>query len=446
VSIDHRTTQPGDLFCAVRGARSDGADFAGFAADRGAAALLVPHQLATPLPQIVVPERQMRREVARVSNLVYAEPSQRLTMIGVTGTNGKTTVVHLISQVLSRCGVTCRELGTLWGRLTTPEAPDLHRQLALFLDQGAEACAMEVSSIALEMHRVDFVDFDVAIFTNLSQDHMDLHGTMEEYFAAKAKLFQPELARFGVVATGDGYGKRLVDSAGIPVVPVDLSEVDNVVHHARGVRFEIDEVGFDVPLLGAHNLMNVLCALRALRHLGYELPRLAKAFAGVTEPAGRLEFVPSDAPFHVVVDYAHTPAALEAVLTSLRVRVGESGRLVCVVGCGGDRDRGKRPDMGRIASALADRAVFTSDNPRSESPAQILADMMAGVGARDDVVVTEDRAVAISEAIRGARSGDVILIAGKGHENKQVIGDEEIPFSDVEVARRALADEGWSPE
>lgn len=440
ISIDHHEVRRNSLFCAVRGSHSNGEDFARLAVESGATAVMTSTPLDLGVPQIIVPEGAMRREVARASSEIFHHPSSDIRVIGVTGTNGKTTVVHLLSQALSRLGSSCRELGTLWGRLTTPEAPDLNRQLRTFVDQGAQFCAMEVSSIALEMHRVDFVDFEVAIFTNLSQDHMDIHGSMERYFNAKAQLFQPELARKAVVYSEGEYGKRLLRESAIPSREVSLSALQQYSVQREGVSFTLEGVEFEVPLIGLHNLANVLCTIGTLVELDYELTEIAQVLASVEEPQGRIEFINEGQPFDVVIDYAHTPAALEAVLEALKVRLDKGARMITVFGCGGDRDRQKRPEMGRVASILSDVVVVTNDNPRSEDPELIAKEIRDGMAHGVDSRSVLDRRGAIRSAVHFARAGDVVLIAGKGHEKKQVIAGREIPFDDVEVTRAILRD------
>jgi UDP-N-acetylmuramoyl-L-alanyl-D-glutamate--2,6-diaminopimelate ligase len=403
--------------------------------DNGAVAVLTTDALDLACPQIVVPRAHDRAAVALASAEVYDHPSRELTMVGVTGTNGKTTVVHLIFQVLERLGRTCAELGTLSGRLTTPEAPDLQRQLRGFVDSGAEFCAMEVSSIALERCRVNEVDFDLGIFTNLSPDHMDLHGTMESYFHAKARLFAAGRSRRAIIFIDGEYGRAMAEASEVPTIRVGFDSVRDVVLNRSGASFRMDGIELQVPLIGRHNLANTICAITALQEVGVELPDIAGALRSVQEPRGRLDFLrDSAAPFDVVVDYAHTPAALEAVLIALRETVATSTRIIVVFGCGGDRDHEKRPRMGEVAARFGDVVVITNDNPRSEEPRGIAEDIVRGVPAEATVEVILDRREAILWAIDHAQLGDVVLIAGKGHERVQVLDGREVPFDDHDVA------------
>ncbi|MGC8465733.1 MAG: UDP-N-acetylmuramoyl-L-alanyl-D-glutamate--2,6-diaminopimelate ligase [Acidimicrobiales bacterium] len=441
VTMDHRQVLPGALFCALPGARFDGRDFVQSATTNGAVAILTTQPVDLACPQIVVPVADVRSAVALASAEVYDHPSQELTLIGVTGTNGKTTVVHVISQVLDRLGRSCKELGTLWGRLTTPEAPDLQRRLREFVDGGAEFCSMEVSSIALEMRRVDQVDFDLGVFTNLSPDHMDLHGSMDAYFHAKAQLFSAQRCRRAVIFADGEYGERMADAAEVPFTRIGYDSVSDVTLSRTGVTFTMRDVFFQVPLLGRHNLANIICAITALEDVGVGLPQIAEALLSVEEPRGRLDFIDfPGVPFDVVIDYAHTPAALEAVLVALRQTVVAANRLVVVFGCGGDRDHEKRPKMGEIASIYGDVVVITNDNPRSEEPAEIAEDVRRGLLPGVEAKVILDRREAIAWAIAQAQSGDVVVVAGKGHERTQSIDGSEMPFDDHDVALDCLTE------
>jgi UDP-N-acetylmuramoyl-L-alanyl-D-glutamate--2,6-diaminopimelate ligase len=367
-------------------------------------------------------------------------PATALTMVGVTGTNGKTTTTSFIASVLEASGVPTGLIGTLTGKHTTPEATDLQRQLAEFRDAGKRAVVMEVSSHALALDRVAGCHFDVAVFTNLGRDHLDLHGTMEAYFAAKARLFDPGLTSRGVVNADDPFGRRLLADAPVPLVGFSVDDLEDVeitpVRHSyrwRGVHFEVG-VG------AAFNVMNSFAAVRACVALGMPVEDVAAGLRAAPPVPGRFEPVDVGQPFSVIVDYAHTPDGLEAALRSARDAAGD-GRLIAVFGCGGDRDREKRPQMGAVAATLADHVVVTSDNPRSEDPDAIINAIISGVPGdyRDRVVSDPDRRRAFTVAFQQARPGDVVVIAGKGHETTQTIGDQVLSFDDRAVARALLA-------
>ena len=435
---DSRDVVPGALFCCVRGAHVDGHEFAAPAVRSGATALLVDHPLDLPAAQLVVDDT--RAAMGHLAAAFWGRPSTALTMVGVTGTNGKTTTSSLIASVLDACGMGAGVIGTLTGKHTTPEATDLQRQLAEFRDTGRAAVVMEVSSHALALDRVAGCHFDVGVFTNLGRDHLDLHGTMEAYFAAKARLFEQTLTAVGVVNADDPFGRRLLADATVPLIGFSLEELDDVevtpVQHAyrwRGVRFEVG-VG------AAFNVMNSFAAVRACVALGLSVEDVAAGLRSAPPVPGRFEPVDAGQPFSVIVDFAHTPDGLEAALRSARAVAG-GGRLITVFGCGGDRDREKRPQMGAVAATLADRVVVTSDNPRSEDPELIINAIISGVPGdyRDRVVSDPDRRRAFTVAFQQARPGDVVVIAGKGHETTQTIGAQVLPFDDRGVARALLA-------
>ena len=396
-----------------------------------------------------------RRALSTIARNFYENPQEGLKLIGVTGTNGKTTVVRMIGHVLDGLGIVNAVLGTVGHVIagthidathTTPSALELWRLLALAKDKGVEVVAMEVSSHALEMERVFGLEFDVSVFTNLTQDHLDFHKTMEAYFAAKSRLFTRFTKGVSVVNCDDEYGQRLVGmvqrtvsygvdgdhSYAAQVCSMDARGLRLVVRHQRG-RAELDS-----PLVGLHNAYNLLAALGALAELGAaSFAEIASHLATFEGVKGRLERVDTgDLGFSVFIDYAHTPHALESVIKAL-LPVTE-GRLWVVFGCGGDRDRGKRPQMGAIATAFAHRVVVTSDNPRSEEPEAIIEDILKGVEKREGVIVEPDRKKAIHYAIVNAQPGDVVLIAGKGHETYQIFADRTIHFDDAEVAERAV--------
>jgi UDP-N-acetylmuramoyl-L-alanyl-D-glutamate--2,6-diaminopimelate ligase len=451
LAYDSRRVRPGMLFFCVSGLRSDGHDHAAAAVAAGAAALVVERPLGLGVPELIVDDA--RAAMAPVAARFNGCPSERLRVIGVTGTNGKTTSAFLVRTLLEAAGEQCALVGTVktvvGGRDeelpgTTPEAIDLQAAFARMLAAGDRACAIEVSSHALELHRADAIRFAASIFTNLTQDHLDFHPSMEAYFLAKRRLF--ELAPgIGVVNLDDAYGRRLAgDLDGAVTFAVDR-EAD---YAAREVSFTLTgasfvlacggrEVDLRSPLPGRFNVSNVLGAIAAVHRLGVPLETIAAALPDIEPVPGRFQTVDEGQTFAVLVDYAHTPDSLENVLATARALTG--GRLICVFGCGGDRDRGKRPRMGEIAARLADVVVVTSDNPRSEDPEAIVEEILAGVPARSGVEAIVDRRDAVARAIELAGSGDVVVIAGKGHEQGQEFADGvKLPFDDVLVAREAL--------
>ncbi|GAA4103577.1 MULTISPECIES: UDP-N-acetylmuramoyl-L-alanyl-D-glutamate--2,6-diaminopimelate ligase [Actinomadura] len=465
ITHDSRRVLPGDLYAALPGARAHGADFARQAAAAGAAAILTDpagrdRAAAAGLPVLVVDD--VRARLGQAAAWVYGEPARDLALIGVTGTSGKTTTVYLLEAGLRAAGVDTAVIGTVEVRigdervpaaLTTPESTDLHALFAAMRERGVGAAAMEVSSHALDQGRVGGAHYEVAIFTNLSQDHLDYHPTMRDYFAAKARLFTPEYARVGVVNLDDEWGRELVEVATIPLTTYSATGDPAADWRAEDVRVGADgsvfrvvgpggiEADAAVQLPGPFNVANALAAIVALVEAGLTLPAAVHGVASLTGVPGRLERVDEGQDFVALVDYSHKPGAVEAVLTALRPLT--EGRLAVVLGCGGDRDRGKRPLMGEAAARLADMAYFTNDNPRSEDPLAILAAMVEGglkvpQGQRAHVVVEPDRAAAIELAVARARRGDVLVVAGKGHELGQYVAGEVLPFDDREVLRAAL--------
>ena len=438
---DSRQVLPGWCFACVVGEQVDGHEFAAGAVGQGATLLLVERPLPLDVPQVVV--TSVRRAMGYAAAVVHGHPASRLRLIGITGTNGKTTTTHLLGSILRAAGLNGRELGTLSGARTTPEAPDLQRRLAGFVRDGVDAVVMEVSSHALALHRTAGTRFDAAVFTNLGRDHLDLHASMEAYFRAKASLFTSELSALGVTNLDDPYGRLLLDVAAIPMVGFsrdDALDVEvGVGHHAFAWRGH----AIRVPIGGHFNVMNTLAALTVADALGIDGVIAAAGLASCPPVPGRFETV-TDADrtdFSVVVDYAHTPDGLEELLRSAR-GLTDRGSVILVFGCGGDRDAEKRPLMGAAAASGADLVVITSDNPRHEPPNAIIDDALAGVESRyrDAVLVEVDRREAIRLAIGRAGPGDVVVIAGKGHETTQTIGDTSIPFDDREVARDVLVE------
>ena len=435
ITHDSRAVQEGSLFCCIRGERVDGHAFAANAVAAGASALVCEHLLELSVTQVVV--RDTRTAMAHIAGELFGHPSRRLRVIGVTGTNGKTTTTHLLAAVLEAGGQPTSIVGTLSGPRTTPEAPELQGRLAQLLDQGQVAVAMEVSSHALALHRVDAMWFTLVVFTNLSQDHLDFHGDMEQYFRAKASLFSPERAATAIVNADDPYGRLLLDSARLPTRPFSMDEAVGLEVGPAGARFSFEGEPVDLRLGGAFNVANAVAAAVAARELGISASDVAVGLSSVASIPGRYERIDVGQPFTVVVDYAHTPAGLEVVLGASRPADSQS-RLIVVFGCGGDRDRDKRPAMGEVATRLANLAVLTSDNPRSEDPDAIIREVLSGVRTMEHLVVEPDRRAAIALALTNARPGDVVVIAGKGHETTQVIGDQELPFDDRRVASEML--------
>jgi UDP-N-acetylmuramoyl-L-alanyl-D-glutamate--2,6-diaminopimelate ligase len=438
VHHDSREVTKGSLFACLVGARHDGHDHATDAVERGAVALLVERPLEIAVPQIVV--KDTRAAMAHAAISVHGEPATRLLMVGITGTNGKTTVAQLLGQVLSATGHDVEVIGTLSGPRTTPESTDLQRGLARAVAEGRTAVVMEVSSHALVLERVSGVRFDLAVFTNLGRDHLDLHGTTEEYFRAKARLFATGACERALVNADDLHGRLLLDGAAVPTQAFGHEEAAEVELGVTSLSFMWRGLGVELPMGGAVNLLNAIAVLDAAVLLGVSEEQAAAALGRCSPVPGRFEPVVSADPTAplVVVDYAHTPDALERLIEGAREAAPEA-RCTVVIGCGGERDREKRPEMGRAALA-ADRVVLTSDNPRGERPEAILSDMLSGMSEseRADVLVEVDREAAIRRAILDAGPGEMVLIAGKGHETTQDSADGTRHFDDREIARTAL--------
>jgi UDP-N-acetylmuramoyl-L-alanyl-D-glutamate--2,6-diaminopimelate ligase len=441
VTHDSRAVTAGALFCCVRGERVDGHDFAPAAARAGAVAVLAEREVpAAVAAQALVGDT--RRAMGPVAASFHGDPSRALEVVGVTGTGGKTTTIHLLGSILHAAGRPAGLIGTLTGARTTPEAPELQALLSGFLADGKRAVAMEVSSHALAMHRVDGTWFTVAMFTNLSRDHLDFHRSMEEYFHAKARLFTPELSGRGVVNLDDPHGRLLADAAVVPTVGYSMADASDIDVGVRQSRFRWRGVAMRVGLGGRFNVSNAIGAATAAAELGIDPESIAAGLDAAGPVPGRFELIEEGQPFAVVVDYSHKPDGLRQVLTTAREVAASDGRVVVVFGAGGDRDRSKRPDMGAVAAELADIVIVTSDNPRSEDPGVIIDEITAGIVDRASLHVEPDRREAIALAIRSARAGDVVIIAGKGHETTQTFGDRVLPFDDRRVARDVLAGEG----
>ena len=459
VQLDSRAVQPGDLFLAVPGDVYDGRQFIEQALANGAKAVAAQAPVegfvdALAVPLIELPELHL--ECGAIASRFYANPSSSLHMVGITGTNGKTTTTRLVAQLYRALGKSCGTIGTLGATTddsasdalnTTPDPVSLQRQLAQWRDAGIECVSMEVSSHALSQGRVNGVSFNAAVYTNLSRDHLDYHGTMESYARSKAQLFGCSGLQFAIVNLDDDYAGYMLASLPSQVSAFTYSacghteadlRIEQPVAYRGGMRATMHSpwgsADFVSPLPGDFNLANVAAAVAVLVLSGENFTAVLSAVTDLKPVPGRMQSIPNTLGLQVIVDYAHTPDALEQVLESLRVHT--TGSLVTVVGCGGDRDRGKRSVMGRIASELSDHVILTSDNPRSEDPLAILRDMEAGCVGSAQLLV--DRAAAIENAICSAQKGDCILIAGKGHESYQLIDGQRLHFSDAEQALAAL--------
>ena len=452
VCVDSRATQKGSLFVAVPGNRCDGGHYARQAVDRGAVCVVCQSELPPDLPWVKV--RDARLALSQLACRWYGHPSRQLTMLGVTGTNGKTTVTYLLRHILQRTGMKTGLIGTvqnivgeqtLPAQRTTPDALQIQQLLSAMTKNGCSHAVMEVSSHALDQHRAEGIDFAVGIFTNLTEDHLDYHGTMGCYCDAKAKLFQ--MSRMGVCNADDPWTERLLAGASCPSVYYGIhnpAEVwaEDIFLHSRSVDFTVctartrTPVHLGVP--GRFSVYNALGAIATCGELGIPPEECAAALATFPGVAGRMEVVPTPGkPYTLLIDYAHTPDALENVLKT--VRGFAQNRVIAVFGCGGDREREKRPLMGHIAGKLADLTIITSDNPRTEEPMAIIRDILPGIaGAEDKYIVEPDRRGAIALAMGRAAAGDVIVLCGKGHETYQEIGDKTIPMDEREIVRSLL--------
>ena len=437
LAYDTRQVGSGALFFCVPGDRADGHDFAEEAVARGAAALVVERPVSLPVPQLIVPSSRTAMAVA--ADEFFERPTDELVLAGVTGTNGKTTTTFLIHSIFDAAGMRPGLIGTIESRVggearpavrTTPEAIDLQRTFRSMLDAGDRSAAMEATSHGSELGRLEQVRFDALAFTNLTQDHLDFHGSMDQYYEAKRRLFvEHEPASAAAINVGDEWGRRLA---------AELRDLDRAPLLTYGLvgdaELRWEDVDVETRLYGRFNRENMLAAVAVSRLLGVPAAAIDEGLSRLPGVPGRFESVDEGQPFTVLVDYAHTPDSLANVLRTARELTG--GQLICVFGCGGDRDRGKRPEMGRIASELADVAIVTSDNPRSEDPLAIIEEILAG--AAEDVRVEPDRRAAIAQAVKQAGKRDVVVIAGKGHEQGQEFADRKVPFDDREVAREAL--------
>ena len=456
IQIDSRAVQAGDIFVALRGEHTDGHRFVRDALARGAAAIVVdaPVEGGQTCDAAVVLVPDTKRALSALAASFYGDPSSSLDVIGVTGTNGKTTVTHMVSSILNRAGIPCAVMGTVGAEFarrrwelqnTTPLPPELHALLAAMKDDGARAVALEVSSHALALERVDDVHFSVAALTNVTRDHLDFHRSADAYAAAKRRLF--DLSSRCVLNVDDDCGARWAGElraagrnpltyglhAGADLVP------EQITAGASGSRFVVDGRPYEVALPGRFNVWNALAAIGIARIMKIDERAIGLGLAALRRVAGRMERLHGRG-VDVVVDYAHTPDALRSALRALRET--KTGALAVVFGCGGDRDRGKRAEMGAIAGEFADRIYLTNDNPRSEEPLAIVRDIAGGIAGERRYVVELDRGAAIARAIAEARAGDVVLVAGKGHETYQIVGDRVLAFDDLAAARDALAKQG----
>jgi len=458
ISVDSRTVKPGYLFIGMPGVSSDGRAFVSNAVENGAAVLLLETGRGMNLPDKRIPVLQLgniRKHIGLILNRFYGFPSSQLTVIGVTGTNGKTTCTQLLSRILDRPGKRCAVIGTLGngfpgeletGTHTTPDVVTTHRLLSDFVDQGAHAVCMEVSSHALEQDRVAGIQFNIAVFTNLTRDHLDYHGDMESYGAAKARLFEVDGLEVAVINRDDEFGSKLADNLGhVKVIGFGMTagEIQAKSVHAQPdgttMTLIIGERRYDVRsgVYGEFNVSNLLAVAGVLKALKWNDEEIATALSGATPVPGRMErFGTGKRGPVVVVDYAHTPDALHHALSALRLHT--RGSLWCVFGCGGDRDRGKRSLMGGVADELADHVVLTDDNPRTESPEQIIKDIEQGMNRPHQVIRPRERAV--RETLAEAEASDLVLLAGKGHEDYQEIGKERLHYSDRELVQEILGE------
>ena len=450
--IDSKTVVDGSLFCCVPGQHFDGHDFAADAVLAGAVALLVDHELDLPVPQIVV--RDVRRALGPLASMFFGHPSAAMAVVGVTGTNGKTTTAQLVANIVGASGRRVEVMGTLTGARTTPEAPDLQRRLAQWRDTSVDLVAMEVSSHALALHRVDSTRFRVAVFTNLSRDHLDFHGSMEQYFETKAQLFTAAFSEAAVVNLDSPYGRLLSDSSTIPTYGFSISEIDALRMDANGSLFLWRGREVFLPIAGSFNVSNALAAAHTALVLGFEEEDVVTGLSRPVVVPGRFERVDLGASFAVIVDFAHTPDGLEQVLIAAAGVVGGGvdsdaarGRVIVVFGCGGDRDDSKRMPMGAVAAERADVVVVTADNSRSESTEAIIGAIIDGATRTTRRRATRieqepDRRRAIAIALGLAESGDIVVIAGKGHETTITIGDTVSSFDDRIVVREVWQEMG----
>ncbi len=438
IAIDSRACTPGSLFFALPGTTTHGLNFVDAAVANGAVVVVASSALDLPVPVIEVPESELRVLVAQACSALAGHPERGVDLIGVTGTNGKTSVTSFVAMLARAIGWNGSNIGTLTNERTTPSAPELFPSLAAIkagFDMTAprSVVALEVSSHALDQDRLAGVTFNVAAFTNLTHDHLDYHGSLENYFEAKAKLFTPERTKSAVIWCDDPYGERLAAHCAVPVLEVRRSDAEHVASSFSGTTFFWRSQIVTTPIIGDYNVDNALMAMTIMSSLGVSDELVAFAMSQLTPVPGRFEVLDAGLAT-VIVDYAHTPDGLRRLLASVRLLV-PSQRVITVFGCGGDRDHLKRPEMGEVASANSDLTIVTSDNPRSESPDAIIESIMTGVVPWASVYRVTDRRSAIERALSEASEGDVIVIAGKGHERSQIVGNEVLDFDDRAVVR-----------
>ncbi len=439
ITNDSTQVNRDSLFCCVVGDNTDGHEFARNALDAGASALLVERELPLDCAQIVVTDT--RRAMGEIASAFYGHPSQKMRVVGITGTNGKTTTAHLLGAIFRQQGSKTEVLGTLSGVRTTPESCDLQRSLWQAANAGVEAVVMEVTSHALVLRRIIGTHFDAVVFLNLSPEHLDFHKTQEQYFAAKASLFDIQYSNFGFINRDDVHGRLLLDATEIKTVSFGLDDVENIEVTASGHSYVWQKKKVHVPVGGKFNVSNSLAAATVAVNLGVDIIDIVSGLAAAGTVAGRFQSISSGAPFDVIVDYAHTPDALQRVLDTTREIITPGGKIILVFGCGGNRDKAKRPQMGAIAAAYADCVIVTSDNPRSEEPMDIANEITSGIQGVErssSIIVELDRRSAIELALMTARKGDVVIIAGKGHETTQTIGNQVLPFNDAQIANELI--------
>ena len=444
ITHDSSKVSNGVLFCCIVGENVDGHNFAKVAAANGAAAILVERRVEVDITQVVVSD--VRSTMGYLAAELFNRPSEKLNVIGITGTNGKTTTAHLLASILRQHGWPTSVLGTLTGTRTTPESTDLQRFLAEQLNRGSKAVVMEVSSHALALGRVEGTLFKAAVFTNLGQDHLDFHKSIEDYFVAKSRLFTRQFTNLCVINRDDVHGSLLLDVISkdkeVRCESFGMSEAKDIHADASKISFHWQGQKIDSLMGGYFNVMNALAAATAAAKLGVTVSDIAKGLAAASAVPGRFESVSEGQLFSVVVDYAHTPEALQNVLLAGRKIVGKDAQVILVFGCGGGRDQLKRPKMGDIASQFADLVYVTSDNPRHEDARTIAHEVLQGVSSVSSVMsrvtIELDRRLAIGAAFGSAKPGDIVIIAGKGHEATQTIGADETQFSDVQVSRELL--------
>lgn len=439
ITNDSKQVSHGSMYCCVVGDHTDGHDFAQDALNAGASALLVERKLPIDCAQVIVSDA--RRAMGEMASAFYDHPSKRMRVVGITGTNGKTTTAHLLGAIFRQQGLNTEVFGTLSGARTTPESCDLQRNLWQAVNSGVQAVVMEVTSHALVLQRIVGTQFDAVVFLNLSPEHLDFHKTLEQYFAAKASLFNKRFTNLGIVNGDDVHGQLLLDAADIETLSFGLCDVEMIEITPQSHSYIWRNNTVHVAVGGKFNVLNSLAAATVAASLGVDVVDIVSGLAAAGTVAGRYQAISADTPFDVIVDYAHTPDALRRVLESTREVIVPGGKIILVFGCGGDRDTAKRPMMGMVAALGADRVIVTSDNPRSEEPSDIAQQIMSGIDdavGRSHVSVELDRRSAIELALMTARKGDVVIIAGKGHETTQTIGNRVLPFNDAQVANELI--------